>query len=137
MRDCMKQRQRVITLLILFTCFFSGVVTAEAEDDDQDIGDVLLEDISLGEVQNYWDELVTEYSGYLPEIDKISVYEFIKNKESFSLKNVLKGFVKFLLYELILNGKLLGLRSEEHTSELQSRGHLVCRLLLEKKTNKM
>src|SRR5439155_25637157 len=35
-------------------------------------------------------------------------------------------------------GELLGLppvvvRSEEHTSELQSRGHLVCRLLLEKK----
>src|SRR5207253_10933262 len=27
----------------------------------------------------------------------------------------------------------IGLRSEEHTSELQSRGHLVCRLLLEKK----
>src|SRR5439155_26793024 len=26
-----------------------------------------------------------------------------------------------------------GVRSEEHTSELQSRGHLVCRLLLEKK----
>src|SRR5690554_7169239 len=26
-----------------------------------------------------------------------------------------------------------GLRSEEHTSELQSRPHLVCRLLLEKK----
>src|SRR5690625_6324750 len=30
--------------------------------------------------------------------------------------------------------RLVGLRrSEEHTSELQSRGHLVCRLLLEKK----
>src|SRR6266508_5359141 len=27
-------------------------------------------------------------------------------------------------------------RSEEHTSELQSRGQLVCRLLLEKKKNK-
>src|SRR5690625_6112913 len=27
------------------------------------------------------------------------------------------------------------LRSEEHTSELQSRGHLVCRLLLEKKND--
>src|SRR5690625_5493959 len=26
-------------------------------------------------------------------------------------------------------------RSEEHTSELQSRGHLVCRLLLEKQNN--
>src|SRR6266498_1846443 len=29
-----------------------------------------------------------------------------------------------------------GLRSEEHTSELQSRPHLVCRLLLEKKKKK-
>src|SRR6266508_1132570 len=28
-------------------------------------------------------------------------------------------------------------RSEEHTSELQSRGHLVCRLLLEKKKNEV
>src|SRR5207253_10652281 len=28
---------------------------------------------------------------------------------------------------------LAAARSEEHTSELQSRGHLVCRLLLEKK----
>src|SRR3712207_7557835 len=28
-----------------------------------------------------------------------------------------------------------GLRSEEHTSELQSRQYLVCRLLLEKKNN--
>src|SRR5690625_6443876 len=27
-------------------------------------------------------------------------------------------------------------RSEEHTSELQSRGHLVCRLLLEKKEHR-
>src|SRR5437660_6058177 len=34
--------------------------------------------------------------------------------------------------------RVLAPRSEEHTSELQSRGHLVCRLLLEKKkvTNK-
>src|SRR3712207_8993422 len=38
------------------------------------------------------------------------------------------------------NGKVVyykydGLRSEEHTSELQSRQYLVCRLLLEKKKN--
>src|SRR5207253_8570943 len=30
-------------------------------------------------------------------------------------------------------GGMTSSRSEEHTSELQSRGHLVCRLLLEKK----
>src|SRR5690625_1891704 len=32
----------------------------------------------------------------------------------------------------IVNQFVIHLRSEEHTSELQSRGHLVCRLLLEK-----
>src|SRR5688572_31239508 len=31
----------------------------------------------------------------------------------------------------------LNLRSEEHTSELQSQSNLVCRLLLEKKKNKI
>src|SRR3712207_7593389 len=31
---------------------------------------------------------------------------------------------------------VFGFRSEEHTSELQSRQYLVCRLLLEKKKNK-
>src|SRR2546422_8474596 len=34
-----------------------------------------------------------------------------------------------------VNVKFTLLRSEEHTSELQSRLHLVCRLLLEKKKN--
>src|SRR5690554_7483486 len=35
----------------------------------------------------------------------------------------------------ILTFAIAFLRSEEHTSELQSRPHLVCRLLLEKKNN--
>src|SRR2546430_11271863 len=32
-----------------------------------------------------------------------------------------------------INRQVLGVRSEEHTSELQSQSNLVCRLLLEKK----
>src|SRR5439155_19389647 len=37
------------------------------------------------------------------------------------------------LAQAMINNPRLMIRSEEHTSELQSRGHLVCRLLLEKK----
>src|SRR5690625_5822551 len=45
------------------------------------------------------------------------------------------GFLSMLLEEeLELRDQRK--RSEEHTSELQSRGHLVCRLLLEKKNKK-
>src|SRR3712207_7297877 len=35
------------------------------------------------------------------------------------------------------HGRRAALRSEEHTSELQSRQYLVCRLLLEKKKKKL
>src|SRR5690554_7164553 len=41
-----------------------------------------------------------------------------------------------LLDRLELNDERIDARSEEHTSELQSRPHLVCRLLLEKKKKK-
>src|SRR3712207_6981313 len=37
--------------------------------------------------------------------------------------------------EALAGGGALGVRSEEHTSELQSRQYLVCRLLLDKKKN--
>src|SRR5690554_7034763 len=40
---------------------------------------------------------------------------------------------KAVLSKLSKNGNRVFVRSEEHTSELQSRPHLVCRLLLEKK----
>src|SRR6266700_6118479 len=39
--------------------------------------------------------------------------------------------------DLTYSGSQIGLRSEEHTSELQSRENIVCRLLLEKKKNRL
>src|SRR3712207_8296109 len=39
------------------------------------------------------------------------------------------------LVEQFIDGREFYVRSEEHTSELQSRQYLVCRLLLEKKTS--
>src|SRR5690625_5678548 len=40
--------------------------------------------------------------------------------------------IKWVLQEENYVEDMMSVRSEEHTSELQSRGHLVCRLLLEK-----
>src|SRR5690606_41824136 len=45
-------------------------------------------------------------------------------------------FCIFVVIMLAVTLVLEGARSEEHTSELQSRENLVCRLLLEKKKNK-
>src|SRR3989442_12709814 len=43
------------------------------------------------------------------------------------------GVTRYATVQFEQYGSLEQVRSEEHTSELQSRPHLVCRLLLEKK----
>src|SRR2546422_7649557 len=49
---------------------------------------------------------------------------------------VVKVDMGVLLLDSVMRHLGIGRRSEEHTSELQSRLHLVCRLLLEKKKKK-
>src|SRR5690625_5463428 len=79
----------------------------------------------------------------------IILYEILKNKNIYTelVINSSRKIGKLLLefpslsrmaslenYIKLENGETILInRSEEHTSELQSRGHLVCRLLLEKK----
>src|SRR2546429_5345959 len=51
----------------------------------------------------------------------------------FKIRNRCLQFTDFFLQ----HGDSVSIRSEEHTSELQSRLHLVCRLLLEKKKTRL
>src|SRR5690625_5606956 len=53
--------------------------------------------------------------------------------DEYVLRAIKAGASGFLLKDALPEEMLTAIRSEEHTSELQSRGHLVCRLLLEKK----
>src|SRR2546429_5606428 len=53
--------------------------------------------------------------------------------QEFFVQHGLPGYFVYVAGVLEVFGGLLLMRSEEHTSELQSRLHLVCRLLLEKK----
>src|SRR5690554_1117980 len=71
-----------------------------------------------------------EYDGELAELAQaIKEIEFEFGREAQA--------VKFASRTLDIDILLFGERSEEHTSELQSRPHLVCRLLLEKKKKKI
>src|SRR5690554_7168819 len=72
-----------------------------------------------------------------PEI-AVPLYEtFIECFEKIFGKKIQTGrFGADMKVALINDGPVTIVRSEEHTSELQSRPHLVCRLLLEKKKKK-
>src|SRR5690625_6677323 len=76
--------------------------------------------------------------------DKWAVYHDFryerKSRNSFSRPEIIYEYlynilnkVKYISYKPSGGEQLDHMRSEEHTSELQSRGQLVCRLLLEKK----
>src|SRR5690625_6389776 len=72
--------------------------------------------------------------GYILELKQVEI-DLIKWEEVLdTLGNVDESTVALYENTMQLNrGMYLANRSEEHTSELQSRGHLVCRLLLETK----
>ncbi|MDC3415490.1 stage III sporulation protein AE [Aquibacillus salsiterrae] len=100
----------MITILSVIT-YFSFPVTATASPDNssQTAYEALdLEKISFDEVKGYWDEVVTEYGGYLPGIEKTTFIEFLKNRGEVSVKEWVVGLFEFLLFELVMNGKLLG-----------------------------
>src|SRR2546422_3502501 len=96
----------------------------------------------------YWDEP----SGFVPQADEtVSVLGVLE--DTFfawpapvpAMMLTLRPFHWSVVHVLLMSWSVLLVcvmtysdvaRSEEHTSELQSRLHLVCRLLLEKKKNK-
>ncbi|OZU90000.1 stage III sporulation protein AE [Virgibacillus indicus] len=98
----------LILIPVVLILLITGQATVSATPDANNIENAMLNELSLDGVQNYWKELVDEYGGYIPELDKTSLYEFIKSNGELSLKSVFSGFLKFLFHELILNGKLLG-----------------------------
>src|SRR5699024_11713316 len=53
--------------------------------------------------------------------------------DTFGTLLAVEGLMAFFMESTFVGLKIFGWRSEEHTSELQSRFDLVCRLLLEKK----
>src|SRR5690625_7128553 len=81
-------------------------------------------EISLIDILEAENEDIIEYIQLNMEIEKMKDYLSILDERE---KEV-------IIYRYGLSDyKEMTQRSEEHTSELQSRGHLVCRLLLEKK----
>src|SRR5690554_7643075 len=75
-------------------------------------------------------------SGGEPIILSSDLKSYIEKIE-YDLLGVSKGVNEITVIDKnIIHVRIFFIRSEEHTSELQSRPHLVCRLLLEKKKKK-
>ena len=66
-----------------------------------------MNDLGIDELKQYWDNVIQEYGGYLPDSQKGSLIDFIKGDKEFSLNQWFKGILKFTFHELIANGKII------------------------------
>src|SRR5690625_6779813 len=89
--------------------------------------------LGIGNQQfNYDPEDNQEITDVIPD-DASSFYWNGFGGAEISILPFLSPFIEYRIANLTSADDIHFDRSEEHTSELQSRGHLVCRLLLEKK----
>lgn len=101
-------------MAILFTTLFgqSNIYATSNSETNPSLQEELVEkqmnDLGIDELKQYWDKVIHEYGGYLPDSQKGSLIDFIKGDKEFSLNQWFKGILKFTFHELIANGKLLG-----------------------------
>lgn len=111
----MKQKTQllVVTLMIVYFFILSSV-QAQATEQEQiprtpsDLVTTQIDSLNIEELVRYWEDIMDQYGGFLPESQKGSLYEFIKGEKEFSFKEWVSGLTKYVFYEFLINGKLLG-----------------------------
>ncbi|WML54009.1 stage III sporulation protein AE [Neobacillus sp. PS3-12] len=112
----MKQRFKFISIITLLF-FFLLIPKVQAAGDQQNVAanpspqslvDTQLKSLDLTELKKFWGDITSKYGGFLPESQKGSLYDFIKEGKNFSFNQWGQGLLKFVFQEFVANGKLLG-----------------------------
>lgn len=96
------------TAIFLFTLFSPLIVQATPSETSQSFIDSELEKLGVDGVKRFWDDIIHEYGGFLPESQKGTFMDFVKGDKQFSVQEWVNGLIKFILHEFLANGKLLG-----------------------------
>ncbi|VEF47832.1 stage III sporulation protein AE [Bacillus freudenreichii] len=107
--------RKTIQLLIFFYALFIGSSAIQADQEEGVSNDVIsnmvdeqIETLGIEELSSFWEGIMEEYGGYLPESQRGTLLEFLKGEKSFSIKEWFRGIAAFAFQELTMNGKLLG-----------------------------
>lgn len=105
----------VVVVIALVYVYPSPIVQANTdvevepmETSPQQIVHSQLENLKLDELKVFWDDIITQYGGFLPESKRISFSDLLQSDQGFSLKEWFSAGLKFAFHELIVNGKLIG-----------------------------
>jgi stage III sporulation protein AE len=115
----MKQRMPYLSILFVLLFFLHTSIGQAAENPENgeidqepimqtELVQAQIDRLGVDELKQYWDDIVTEYGGFLPESQKGSFMDFVSGDKKFSFDQWIKGITKFIFHELLVNGKLLG-----------------------------
>ncbi|MCY8452628.1 stage III sporulation protein AE [Bacillus spizizenii] len=112
----MKHFQWALLLAVLIIAGHADIVQAagdaEQTEDHAETAEQLAErtaaSLETDKISEFWNDIMTEYGGLLPESQKGSIIEFINGDKSFSPQEWLKALFSYLFHEVLANGKLLG-----------------------------
>lgn len=113
----MKQWLKIIPFLVVLFFVLTPIVQAYGEEENNqtesinspsDLVNSQIDSLNFDELKGFWEDILNQYGGFLPESQKGSLYDFIKGEKQFSFNEWASGLIKFLFYEFIVNGKLLG-----------------------------
>lgn len=103
-----KMKKGIIAIFFLFFFSFPVIVQASPPPQQQDLIDQQIDKLGIQEIKKFWDDIMTEYGGYLPESQKGSLFQFLNGEKELSFQEWSKAFLKYIFHEIIANGKLLG-----------------------------
>ncbi|MGG0176173.1 stage III sporulation protein AE [Gottfriedia acidiceleris] len=101
--------KRMKVFLLFFTLFFLVPRIVQAAPPPAEIVNEQIQKLGIDDVQQYWDEVVHQYGGFLPESQKGDFIQFVKGEKKFSLQEWFIAFAKYIFFELLSNGKILGI----------------------------
>ncbi|NMA90307.1 MAG: stage III sporulation protein AE [Amphibacillus sp.] len=100
----------VLILCILLCLIFQIDVQAESVD-SKDVSmqpDSLLDEIDVSELESYWSDVRSDYSKFIPNVDRLTVRDLITNQGQLTFIDWVIAILQLLGQEIFLNGQLLG-----------------------------
>jgi len=102
------KKYAVLLIMLSLSIIVFWPSSASAESVTNDVVDKQLNSIQTDDIKAYWDKVVTQYNGFLPESRDMTFKEFLTADKGHFMKAWFKGVMRYLFHELLVNGKLLG-----------------------------
>jgi stage III sporulation protein AE len=105
--ECFRVLFIAVLAALLMLCLDKPAFADQPDSTVNEWSDQQLDKIDTDQIENYWDKVVTDYHGFLPETEP-NFKDFVQSNKQGFFKQLIDGIVHYFLHELLVSSKLLG-----------------------------